>query len=180
MVGINRQLSSSVNKTIFYAGCPTFDGYTYSGSYSTTGYNVRKFLLTKNQSPDYNTSNQNWVVTRYADVLLMEAEALNELGRTTEAEAPLYQVRKRAGLTSRAQVEGLTQEQMREKIIHERRIELAFEGHRWFDMIRYPDNYALTFLHSIGKTSATTKHLLFPIPLQEIEANDLLTQNPGY
>lgn len=168
------------DKTIFYAGCPTFDGYTYSGSYSTTGYNVRKFLLTKNQSPDYNTSNQNWVVTRYADVLLMEAEALNELGRTTEAEAPLYQVRKRAGLTSRAQVEGLTQEQMREKIIHERRIELAFEGHRWFDMIRYPDNYALTFLHSIGKTSATTKHLLFPIPLQEIEANDLLTQNPGY
>ena len=168
------------DKTIFYAGCPTFDGYTYSGSYSTTGYNVRKFLLTKNQSPDYNTSNQNWVVTRYADVLLMEAEALNELGRTTEAEAPLYQVRKRAGLTSRAQVEGLTKDQMRDKIIHERRIELAFEGHRWFDMIRYPDNYALTFLHSIGKTSATTKHMLFPIPLQEIEANELLTENPGY
>ncbi len=47
-------------------------------------------------------------------------------------------------------------------------------------MLRYPDNYALTFLHSIGKTAATTKHLLFPIPMQEIEANELLTQNPGW
>ena len=168
------------DKTVFYTGCPTFDGYTYSGSWSTTGYNVRKFLLTKTQSPDYNTSNQNWVVSRYADVLLMEAEALNEQGRTQEAEEPLYQVRKRAGLTNRADVEGLTQEQMRDKIIHERRIELAFEGHRWFDMIRYPNNYALNFLHSIGKTAATTKHLLFPIPMQEREANELLTQNPGY
>ena len=74
----------------------------------------------------------------------------------------------------------LTQEQMRDKIIHERRVELAFEGHRWFDMIRYPNNYALNFLHSIGKTAATTKHLLFPIPMQEREANELLTQNPGY
>ena len=166
--------------TIFYTGCPTFDGYTYSGTWSTTGYNVRKFLLTKAQSPDYNTSNQNWIVTRYADVLLMKAEALNELGRTTEAEEPLYQVRKRAGLTSRAQIEGLTQAQMRDKIIHERRIELAFEGHRWFDMLRYPNNYALTFLHSIGKTAATSKHLLFPIPMQEREANNLLTQNPGW
>ena len=110
----------------------------------------------------------------------MKAEALNELGRTTEAEEPLYQVRKRAGLTSRAQIEGLTQAQMRDKIIHERRIELAFEGHRWFDMLRYPNNYALTFLHSIGKTAATSKHLLFPIPMQEREANNLLTQNPGW
>lgn len=167
-------------KTIFYIGCPTFDGMTYSSAYSTTGYNVRKFLLTKTQSPDYNTSNQNWVVTRYADVLLMKAEALNEMGQTTLAEAPLYEVRCRAGLTNRSTIEGLSQMQMREKIIHERRMELAFEGHRWFDMIRYKDNYALNFLHSIGKTAATSKHLLLPIPTQEREANPKLTQNPGW
>lgn len=167
-------------KTIFYTGCPTFDGMTYSSAYSTTGYNVRKFLLTKTQSPDYNTSNQNWVVTRYADVLLMKAEALNEMGQTTLAEAPLYEVRCRAGLTNRSTIEGLSQMQMREKIIHERRMELAFEGHRWFDMIRYKDNYALNFLHSIGKTAATSKHLLLPIPTQEREANPKLTQNPGW
>ena len=167
-------------KTIFYTGCPTFDGMTYSSAYSTTGYNVRKFLLTKTQSPDYNTSNQNWVVTRYADVLLMKAEALNEMGQTTLAEAPLYEVRCRAGLTKRSDIEGLSQMQMREKIIHERRMELAFEGHRWFDMIRYKDNYALEFLHSIGKTAASSKHLLLPIPTQEREANPKLTQNPGW
>ena len=167
-------------KTIFYTGCPTFDGMTYSSAYSTTGYNVRKFLLTKTQSPDYNTSNQNWVVTRYADVLLMKAEALNEMGQTTLAEAPLYEVRCRAGLTKRSDIEGLSQMQMREKIIHERRMELAFEGHRWFDMIRYKDNYALNFLHSIGKTAASSKHLLLPIPTQEREANPKLTQNPGW
>ena len=167
-------------KTVFYTGCPTFDGMTYSSAYSTTGYNVRKFLLTKTQSPDYNTSNQNWVVTRYADVLLMKAEALNEMGQTTLAEAPLYEVRCRAGLTKRSDIEGLSQMQMREKIIHERRMELAFEGHRWFDMIRYKDNYALNFLHSIGKTAATSKHLLLPIPTQEREANPKLTQNPGW
>ena len=167
-------------KTVFYTGCPTFDGMTYSSAYSTTGYNVRKFLLTKAQSPDYNTSNQNWVVTRYADVLLMKAEALNEMGQTTLAEAPLYEVRCRAGLTNRSTIEGLSQMQMREKIIHERRMELAFEGHRWFDMIRYKDNYALNFLHSIGKTAATSKHLLLPIPTQEREANPKLTQNPGW
>lgn len=167
-------------KTIFYTGCPTFDGMTYSSAYSTTGYNVRKFLLTKTQSPDYNTSNQNWVVTRYADILLLKAEALNEMGQTTLAEVPLYEVRCRAGLTNRSTIEGLSQMQMREKIIHERRMELAFEGHRWFDMIRYKDNYALDFLHSIGKTAASSKHLLLPIPTQEREANPKLTQNPGW
>lgn len=60
---------------------------------------------------------------------------MNEQALTTDAEAPLYEVRKRAGLTNRADIEGLTQDQMREKIIQERRIELAFEGDRWFDLV---------------------------------------------
>lgn len=69
---------------------------------------------------------------RYADVLLKKAEALNEMGQPGQAAASLNIVRKRAGLP---EVSGLSQEAMREKIIHERRMELAFEGHRWFDMI---------------------------------------------
>ena len=70
---------------------------------------------------------------------------------------------------------------MREKIRHERRIELAFEGHQWFDMIRWDNGqYALNFLHSIGKVNAQKKHLLLPIPQKEIDSNPNLKQNPGY
>lgn len=164
--------------TVFYEGCPDFDGMTYKSSYSLTGYNVRKFLVSKSISPEFNTSPANFVVYRYADVLLMKAEALNEQGRTTEAEQPLNIVRQRAGLPA---VSGLDKEQMREKIIHERRIELAFEGHRWFDMIRINHGeYAVNFLKSIGKTRVTKDRLLLPIPQTERDANPLMDQNPGY
>lgn len=169
------------DKTILYEGCPPFDGKQYKSTMSSTGYNVRKFLVPLSVSPDYNTNSASILVLRYSDVLLMKAEALNELGNTAEAEAPLYEVRKRAGLNNRADVEGLNQEQMRAKIRKERRIELAFEGHRWFDMIRWDNGqYALDFLHSIGKVNAQKKHLLLPIPQKEIDANPNLKQNPGY
>ena len=164
--------------TILYEGCPDFDGKQYKSSYSNTGYNVRKFLVPKSVSPEYNTNPQNYVVYRYADVLLMKAEALNELGQTAQACEPLNIVRQRAGL---ANVVNLSQDDMREKIIHERRMELAFEGHRWFDLIRLQNgDYAIKFLHSIGKTRVTKDRLLFPIPQTEMDANSLMTQNPGY
>lgn len=164
--------------TILYEGCPDFDGKKYKSSYSGTGYNVRKFLVPKSISPEYNTNPQNFVVYRFADVLLMKAEALNELGQTAQAAAPLNEVRYRAGLSG---VSGLSQDEMREKIIHERRIELAFEGHRWFDMIRIDNgNYAINFLKSIGKSRVSKERLLFPIPQTEMDANALMTQNPGY
>lgn len=164
--------------TVLYEGCPDFDGKAYKSSYSITGYNVRKFLVPKSVSPEYNTCPANFVVYRYADVLLMKAEALNELGQTSAAAEPLNMVRRRAGLPA---VSGLSQADMREKIIHERRIELAFEGHRWFDMIRINHGeYAISFLKSIGKSRVTKDRLLFPIPQTEMDANQLMTQNPGY
>jgi hypothetical protein len=169
------------DKTILYEGCPAFDGKQYKSTMSSTGYNVRKFLVPLSVSPDYNTNAASIVVLRFADVLLMKAEALNELGSTSDAEEPLYQVRKRAGLINRADVENLSQSQMRDKIRHERRMELAFEGHHWFDIIRWDNGqYALDFLHSIGKVNASAKHLLLPIPQKEIDANPNLKQNPGY
>ena len=69
---------------------------------------------------------------------------------------------------------------MRDRIIRERRMELAFEGHRWFDLIRINDGeYALDFLSGLGK-NITRNRLLFPIPLTEMDSNDLMEQNPGY
>ncbi len=169
------------DKTILYEGCPAFGGKKYLSTMSMTGYNVRKFLVPLSISPDYNTNAANFVVLRYADVLLMKAEALNELGRTNDAVEPLYLVRKRAGLTNKSILQNLTQDQMRQRIIKERRVELAFEGHRWFDTIRIDNGqYALDFFHSIGKVNAVRKHLLFPIPQKDIDTNPNLKQNPGY
>ena len=166
------------DETILYSGCPDFDGKVYQSSYSVTGYNLRKFLVPKSISPDYDTNPEDFPVLRYADVLLMQAEAQNELNQTTEAEAPLNLVRERAGLPD---VHGLSKDAMSEKIFHERRMELAFEGERWFDLIRINNGqYGLDFLHSIGKVNATTKHLLLPIPQKERDSNPNLAQNPGY
>lgn len=166
--------------TIFYEGCPDYEGTPYKKSWSNTGYNVRKFLVSKTISPEYNTSPANFVVYRYADVLLMQAEALNEMG-SRDAYVPMNIVRKRAGLGNVPSSVYSDQNAMREAIIHERRMELAFEGHRWFDMIRVQNgDYAVRFLKSIGKTNVNHDRLLFPIPQTEMDANSLMTQNPGY
>ena len=166
-------------KTIFYEGCPDYDGKEYKANYSLTGYNVKKFLVPLSAFPSYDNSPLNFPIMRYSEVLLMKAEALNELGQTSLAIVPLNLVRGRAGLA--AVTSGLSQTAFRDKVLHERRMELAFEGQRWFDLIRVNDGqYGLNFLHSIGKTNASTKHLLLPIPQIERDRNPNLTQNPGY
>ena len=164
--------------TVLYEGCPQFDGMDYQAIYSSTGFNLRKFLVTKGVAETYDNSPMNFPVLRYSDVLLMKAEALNNLNKTSEAYVPLNKVRNRAGLDD---VSGLTQEEFNEVVLHERRVELAFEGQRWFDLIRVDGGqWGLDFLHAIGKTNATTKHLLFPIPQKEIDNNPNLIQNQGY
>lgn len=166
--------------TIFYEGGPKFDGKDYSASMAfATGYNVRKFVLSRTYvTAGDSGSPLNWPVLRYADVLLMKAEALNELNQTTQAEVPLNAVRLRAGL---GELHGLSKDAFREKVLHERRMELAFEGHRWFDLVRVQNGeWGLNFLHSIGRTNATRKHLLFPIPQAERDVNPNLSQNDGY
>lgn len=122
-----------------------------------------------------NDSKANWKVIRYADVLLMYSEALNENGKTDEALGYLNQVRTRAGLPTYA---GLSQTDARQKIYDERRFELAMEGHRWFDLVR--TGRALDVMTPFGMKPF---HQLFPIPLVELQIiNDdsILPQNPGY
>ncbi|MBD0296585.1 MAG: RagB/SusD family nutrient uptake outer membrane protein, partial [Flavisolibacter sp.] len=122
-----------------------------------------------------NDSRANWKVIRYADVLLMLAEALNENGKTDEALTYLNLVRKRAGLPNYT---GLTQADAREKIYLERRLELSFEGHRWFDLVR--TGRALQVMAPYGMKAYMT---VFPIPITQIQLiNDrtIFPQNPGY
>jgi hypothetical protein len=108
----------------------------------------------------------------------MKSEALNELGETVRAQVPLNKVRARAGLSP---VNTTSKEELKEIIIHERRMELAFEGHRWFDLIRIDNgDYAVQFFKSIGKMNVTKERLLYPIPQDEIDDNPAMIQNPGY
>ncbi|WP_020596112.1 RagB/SusD family nutrient uptake outer membrane protein [Spirosoma panaciterrae] len=134
---------------------------------------TRKYIVkisTANDSP------ANWKVIRYADVLLMYAEALNENGKTAQALPYLNQVRTRAGIDALAT--SITQTDLRDQIVLERRRELAFEGHRWFDLVR--TGQALKVMEKYGMKA---RNIVFPIPLAQIQLiNDrtIFPQNPGY
>ena len=121
-------------------------------------------------------------ILRYADILLLAAEALNENGKSSEALVYINQVRKRARGNSMLLLPDLTitdQSQLREKIYRERRSELAMEQHRWFDLLRWGRaNDAMT---AVGKNFVAGKHELLPIPQTEVDlTTGKIPQNPGY
>lgn len=120
-------------------------------------------------------SRANWKIIRYADVLLMLAESLNENGKTAEALTHLNQVRSRAGL---AAITTGTKEEIRERIYTERRLEFYLEGHRWFDLVR--TGRAFDALKGLNMRPHMT---LFPIPLSQVQLVNnraIFPQNPGY
>ncbi len=106
-------------------------------------------------------SKVNWKVIRYADVLLMLAEALNENGKTQMALTYLNMVRTRAGVPVYS---GLPQTDTREKIYLERRLELYMEGQRWFDLVR--TGRALSVMAPYGMKDYMT---VFPIAQGQID-----------
>ncbi len=121
-------------------------------------------------------SAKNIPVIRFAEILLIYAEAVNEAtGPSTEAFAAVNRVRKRAGLDALA---GLSKADFREAIYTERRLELMFEFQRWFDLIR--TKRMIDACHKAGKTNASEKHYLHPIPQREMDLNPKLVQNPGW
>lgn len=151
------------NNGVFYPLIPTSnDVATFTKKYMTR-------LLAANDS------RANWKVIRYADVLLLLAEALNENGKTNEALTYLNIVHKRAGLS---EYTGLSQTDARENIYLERRLELSFEGHRWFDLVR--TGRALQTMSSKGMKDYMT---VFPIPITQIQLINnptIFPQNQGY
>ena len=186
------------------------DAFTASGttdvrgtaSYGTTTLAGKTVFYTKKytDTPTASLDAENdWIVLRYADVLLMYAEAVNE---TSGATAPALEavnkvIRRSRGLpvaTPNATVDlpTGTAAALRPRIELERRLELNFEGHRWFDLVRtdraIPVMNAYFTQYSIRANGATTgpvvqidqHNLLFPLPIQELQTNPILTQNPGY
>lgn len=130
----------------------------------------------------FGNSGANIRLFRYADLLLIAAEAANELGNSSEALNYLNQVRERArqGNTEiLADVTTTNQPELRAAIWHERRVELAMEQHRYFDLVR--QGQAQTVFNNLGLNWTPNKHEVFPIPQSEIDISaGILTQNQGY
>lgn len=133
----------------------------------------------------------NFPTFRYADVMLMLAESLNEDGYIPDGEAfdLVNQLRNRAGLEDISSSEVSNQEEFRYAIFKERRVELAFESHRWYDLLRREDVVGIMNTHGeeqraisdhpipSGAYNLTKNKLLLPIPQREVTLNNL-EQNP--
>jgi tetratricopeptide (TPR) repeat protein len=140
-----------------------------------------------NGKPDefspFGESGINYRVLRYADILMMYAEVLNELNRTPEAYPFIQQVRSRALLPNLAQTKpNMTQAQMRDQLAHERALEFAIEGQRINDLIRWgwfsnPAKLAELKTHDGDFNFYTPGNEYLPIPQQELDVNKNLKPN---
>ena len=180
----------------------TFDGgnaqNASNGDRTKTGYGLKKLLDDKYVTADqvYQGGDNDWIYIRYAEVLLNYAEAQNEAsGPDASVYSAINLVRQRAGQPALA---SLSQSEMRDRIRNERRIELAFEEHRFWDVRRWklgstyfnvPANKVKvtktgsTFNYTIQQLeprSYKESYNLLPIPQTEIDRNPNLKQNPGY
>jgi len=134
--------------------------------------------------PLYNNgSDQDVVRVRLAEVLLIYAEAANEVTATpADAYTALNRVRSRAFGDATHNYTGLTQDQFRQAVWRERDLELCFEGVRWSDMVRTQTSRSgsITDYKNINNFSPAAKNFLFPVPTIDLQTNHSLTQNTGY
>jgi len=171
---------------------------------SKTGYYLRKFVNEDLpiQNPWGVAGTQDWIYFRYAEILLNYAEAQNEaVGPDASVYEAINAIRTRSGVEMPPLPTGLSQEEMRERIRHERQIELAFEEHRFYDVRRWKiapttenepaygieitkaEDGTLNYNRKIVLEGRRfeEKHYWLPIPREEIQAsNNMLEQNPGY
>ncbi len=174
-------------------------GYGNATSGETrTGYYLRKFMTGTTSETAYTAANHNFPIFRYAEVLLNYAEAQNEaVGPDASVYSAINAIRTRSNMP--ALPAGLTQDAMRTRIRHERRVEMAFEEHRFFDIRRWKiaENVLNGTLHGIKGTlngtavtysivdAANTKFemnkmYLYPIPFKEMASNTRMVQNANW
>ena len=135
---------------------------------------------------------KDWPVLRYADILLLYAEVLNEIDGPAAALPYINLTRERAGLTALTSAQAGNRHQMRMALEKERRLELAYENHRWFDLIRTNraievmtehwanESYYTSITAETGPIVLTESLILLPMPQKEIDIQQDITQNPGY
>ncbi len=158
--------------------------YNPDGTITSIDPYIRKYW-DSTAEPTANGSANDYPVIRYADVLLMYAEAENELGNSGEALTYLNTIRKRArwdGTEERSAVPdytSLSQDEFRAAVLKERRMEFVAEGQRWFDLARTKTLQTLVPVAKPGIVPGE-KNYLFPIPQREIDLNPNLKQNNGY
>ena len=158
--------------------------YNPNGAISTIKPYIKKYW-DKVAEPKGNGSANDFPVIRYADVLLMLAEASNELGNSADALKYINMVRKRARFNGTLDLNAapdyiiLTKEAFRVAVLRERRMEFVAEGQRWFDLVRTKTLETLVPVAKPGITPAA-RNYLFPIPQREIDLNPKLVQNAGY
>ncbi len=155
-------------------------GAIYKNSFSSTKHSPRKYLQATAELTQKADGDINYTAIRFAEVLLWEAEALAELGRTAEAQAPLETVRARARAQATDPATALPPVLLTDKtamvdaVWRERSAELGFECHRFFDLVRW--GIAVQKLPGF----VAGKHEVFPIPQAELDLNPQLRQNMGY
>jgi hypothetical protein len=185
-----------LNATAYYNGPGvTLYGKSFATQYAGSPNDLNDVFTAKYENGDGSQPDEfaviwrsaiNERVMRYADVLLMYAECLNETGQTANAYPYIQQVRTRANLPNLATTKpGMTQAQMRDQLAHERLLEFSLEGHRFDDLRRWgwlTDATKLALLKTRDPefNSFTPGRELYPIPQSEIDNNPGFKQNPGY
>jgi hypothetical protein len=201
-IGDKEMWNSSTNSMYIWGGPDGRKSTVSAFEGGHTGYYLRKFLDPTKDGQYQNISQDTpWRHIRFAEVLLNYAEACIELGEYDEAKKSLNRIRKRAGMPD---ITG-TGEELRKRYRNERRIELAFEDHRMWDIRRWAigaevhvpamgvdiiykmdpvthitDEIPTITLKEVEKRYWLDKAYFFPIPRTEINKNERLVQNPGY
>jgi starch-binding outer membrane protein, SusD/RagB family len=164
--------------TIMHKGDTLWDGAILQNGAANNMYNYKAYVSKRLESFNGNssTTSKNIRILRMGEVYLLNAEAANELGNTSKAQSSLNEVRHRAGL---GDTQASNQADLRDAIWKERRVELAMEHDRFFDLVR--QGRAGEVLRAQGKNFVDGKNEVFPIPQKQIDASlGRYTQNPGY
>lgn len=196
VIANNQGAMAPVNIYLNTNGTPSSQDAIYAGT--PTGYYTNKMLNPEHAANFIHGGQRCFPLVRYAEVLLNYAEALNEYGGpSTEVYQAIEAVRKRAGLNPYQLPADLSQAEMRERIRNERRVELAFEGHRFWDVRRWMlgdtqnqqmhgmevrrGNGQVTYqVVAVDKHNFRPEMYYWPIPMSEVGKSPELEQNPGY